>query len=299
MSPKIILSCFALVTALAALSAVAINQRARPLPAEVDQKVFHATGIVRELSKDRKTIRVQHDEIPGYMPAMVMSLPFRSAGAAETLRSGDPIRFDLVVTKDDSWVEKIDRLSGPRVPASSDGITAAVLDAERVNQGEKVPDFRLLDQDGQEFQLGSFRGKAVLVTFIYTRCPLPNFCPLMSKNFAELQKRLAKDIPGKFQLLSISIDPDFDRPEILKAYAARYTQNSENWTFATGPQEEIDTVTSLFGLTRKAEGGLIAHNLATALIAPDGRLVHIWKSNVWTPYEVQRRIHETLGLPST
>ena len=167
-------------------------------------------------------------------------------------------------------------------------------EAERVQVGEIVPDFKLTDQNGRVIHLNDFRGKAVVLTFIYTRCPLPNFCPLMSKNFSQLEERLSKEFTNRYQLLSISMDPDFDTPEVLKEYAARYHASAKDWTFATGDAEQIKFVAGLTGLYYVKENGLISHDLRTALIGPDGRLVHLWKSNVWTPYEVQRMVRETL-----
>ncbi|MGN6553629.1 MAG: SCO family protein, partial [Verrucomicrobiota bacterium] len=139
------------------------------------------------------------------------------------------------------------------------------------------------------------RGKAVLLTFIYTRCPLPNFCPLMSKNFSQLEKRLSAEFTNRFQLLSVSMDPEFDRPAVLKEYASRYEANEKDWTFATGDAGQIEFVAGLMGLYYVRENGLISHDLRTALISPEGRLMHLWKSNVWTPYEVQRMVRETLA----
>jgi protein SCO1/2 len=119
----------------------------------------------------------------------------------------------------------------------------------------------------------------------------------MSANFAVLQKRLSKEFPGRYHLLSVSIDPQFDRPPVLQEYAARYGADERQWTFATGTQEQINFVTGLFGLFHEPENGFISHDLRTALIGPDGRLVQLWKSNVWTPYEVGRRLGETLTGP--
>jgi len=135
---------------------------------------------------------------------------------------------------------------------------------------------------------------AVLLTFIYTRCPLPNFCPLRSKNFSELEHRLGAKFTNRFKLLSVSIDPEFDTPEVLKAYASRYEAWPGDWTFACGNADQIKFVADLMGLYYARENGLISHDVRTALIGPDGRLVHLWKSNVWTPYEVQRRVREIL-----
>lgn len=115
----------------------------------------------------------------------------------------------------------------------------------------------------------------------------------MSKNFAALQERLNKAMPGKYHLLSVSIDPKFDTPQVLKGYAALYHADEKSWSFATGNEEQVNAVAATFGLVHEPEGGMISHNLRTALISADGRLVHIWKSNVWTPYEVQRLLEES------
>lgn len=129
------------------------------------------------------------------------------------------------------------------------------------------------------------------MTFIYTRCPLPNFCPLLAKKFTELQERLSKEFPGKFHLLSVTIDPQYDTPQVLKGYSSIHTSDPSTWTYATGTPEQVATIAGLFGLTYSEKNpGLIDHDLRTALIAPDGRLLHIWKSNFWTPYEIRNRI---------
>lgn len=167
-------------------------------------------------------------------------------------------------------------------------------EAERVQVGEIVPDFKLTDQNGHAVHLSDFRGKVVVLTFIYTRCPLPNFCPLMSKNFSQLEERLSKEFTNRYELLSISMDSEFDTPEVLKEYGTRYTASAKDWTFATGDAEQIKFVAGLMGLYYAKENGIISHDLRTALISPDGRLVHLWKSNVWTPYEVQRLVRDTL-----
>ena len=171
---------------------------------------------------------------------------------------------------------------------------ADVKEILRIEIGERVPDFTLTNQQGRAFRLADFRGKAVVLTFIYTRCPLPNYCPLMSKNFASLQKRFENEFPGRVELLSVSFDPQFDTPEVLREYAARFGAGAKNWTVATGSTEQVDFVTELFGLIREPAGGLINHDLRTALISPEGKLVQVWRSNVWTPYEVQRMVRETI-----
>jgi protein SCO1/2 len=116
----------------------------------------------------------------------------------------------------------------------------------------------------------------------------------MSKNFADLEQRLNKEFPGQFHLLSLSLDPEFDRPEVLKDYAARYKADPKDWSFVVADPDSLNLVAGLMGLYFEKQNGLISHDLRTALIGPDGRLVQLWKSNVWTPYEVQRSVREAL-----
>jgi protein SCO1 len=281
---------------LGVLAVVGIGRHHTSLPA-TETKIFQVRGRVLGLNAAEKSIRIAHEEIPNYMPAMTMPLPVKDPALLGQVAPGDSVQFELRVTADDSWIAHIEKIPSEEsvsqvAPATSP--TMEELEAGQLRAGELVPDFSLVNQEGQAIHLKDFKGKAVLLTFVYTRCPLPNFCPLMSKNFAELQQRLSKEFPGKYHLLSVSMDPEFDRPEVLKEYAERYEANPADWTFATGDSASIHFVADLMGLYFQRENGLISHDLRTALIGPDGRLVHLWKSNVWTPYEVQRRVRETL-----
>lgn len=254
-------------------------------------RTFQVNGRICEIAAVTKTLKIAHEEIPGYMPAMTMPLEVRDVALLKGLRAGDEVHFELSVTDDDSWISHLEKIGNGNL-ATTDLPPVASASAE-LRKGEMVPDFALTDENGKLVRLSDFRGKAVVLTFIYTRCPLPNFCPLMSKNFQALQERLSKAFPGKYHLLSVSIDPKFDTPEILKGYSALYHAESQSWNFATGTEEQINEIASSFGLVHEQEGGMISHNLRTALISPDGHLVHLWKSNVWTPYEVHRMIQES------
>jgi protein SCO1 len=232
----------------------------------------------------------QRNRIPGFMPAMTM--PFSLHGTnAHGFAAGDSVRFELTVTKDDSWISQIVKLGAANEPSNN---TFKQIGENRIEIGEVIPDVALTDHNGKTFHFGDFRGKAILVTFIYTRCALPNYCPLMSKNFSELQQKLAKDFAGRFHLVSISFDSDYDTPKVMKSYAVAFTKDENSWTFASGSKLEILSVASLFGLTYLPEAGSFNHDLRTALIAPDGRLIHVWRSNVWTPDEVDQRVVEVL-----
>ena len=275
-------------------SRVALNRKTTLKVAEnaASVRTFQVNGRVRNLDLHAGIVTVAHDEIPGFMPAMTMPLSVKDSALMAGLKSGDEIHFELSVSESDSWISHLEKLANASVNTSAASGSVPVENME-LQKGELVPDFTLTDENGRPMRLSDFRGRAVVVTFVYTRCPLPNFCPLMSKNFAALQERLSKAMPGKYHLLSVTIDPRFDTPEVLKRYAAFYKADEKSWSFATGTEDQINAVTSTFGLVHEPEGGTISHNLRTALIGPDGRLVHLWKSNVWTPYEVQRMLEDS------
>ena len=297
MKPKVIVIGLAALTLLASSALVLTHRTATPETPPAPVQTYQVHGVVRALTPAEKTIRITHEAIPNYMPAMTMPFPVKDTRLLSGLQVGDQVQFELSVTTNDAWIshiEKIASASGASVAEAQQGPSLAQLEADRLQRGELVPDFPLTDQDGHRIHLKDFRGKAVVLTFIYTRCPLPNFCPLMSQNFAELEQRLSKEFPGRYHLLSISMDPQFDTPAVLKDYGARYDANAKDWSLAAADAGTLKFIAGLVGLYYQNENGLISHDLRTALIGPDGRLVQLWKSNYWTPYEVQRRVREVL-----
>lgn len=281
-----------------AAALVLAHHRAATIPRPLEQ-VFHVNGVIRSLEVNEKRVVIEHEDIPGFMPGMTMPFAVKQPALLRGLSPGEPVRFDLVVTRDDSWVSGIEPRSGTapgQLKASAPGLSrSGGIQPEALTNGQRVPDFELTDENAHQVHLHDFQGKVVLVTFVYTRCPLPNYCPLMSRNFASLQQRLGKEFPGRFHLVTISFDPEHDTPEVLKHYAEAFTQDESTWSFATGTPQQIQQLGGEFGLAYFPEAGSLTHDLRTALIAPDGRLVHIWRSNVWTPYEVQRRVREVLA----
>lgn len=296
MSPKYV------VTALTAIVLIPLGlliawRLALTAPSNV--QTYQARGQVLAIDVSERSIRVSHDEIPNYMPAMTMNLSVHDRVLLQSVGIGDLVDFELSVSTDDSWISRLRGLGRPEEESASAAIAAEAsplseAELEAIQPGERLPDLELLSEDGTLLRSGDLRGKAVVLTFIYTRCPLPNYCPLMSRNFTELERRLSQEFAGKFQLVSVTLDPAFDRPEVLKSYSSRYRQQRSNWTFATGTSEQIQRVAGLFGVQYAVEGGLISHDLRTALISPDGRLIRLWKSNYWTPYEVQRAVRKEL-----
>jgi protein SCO1 len=146
----------------------------------------------------------------------------------------------------------------------------------------------IVQQSHDEVSLDTFRGQPFVLTFVFTRCPVPNFCPRMSNNFEELQAAIkaASGSVAKTRLLSVTLDPDYDTPKVLNDYAAFHHADPKIWSFATGDEKEIDSLTRAFSVYRQNEGGTISHGLATALINPNGTVERIWRGNAWTPAEV-------------
>lgn len=229
------------------------------------------------------------------MPSMTMPFSVRDPKEIAEFRMGEAISFRLAVTDNDSWIDQIKKISAEevRLPASTATPSASPVAraSPRLREGDMMPPFQLTNQSGEPITLETFRGHPFVLTFIFTRCPIPNFCPLMSKNFAALQNAIktGSGLVAQTRLLSISFDPDFDSPQVLKSYAENEQADSGVWTFATGEKAEIEKLTRDFSVLVQPESGTISHGLATALIDPNGKISRIWRGNGWSPPEI---IHE-------
>lgn len=265
--------------------------------ADENARRYDLKGKVISVDKARREVVVEHEEIPGFMEAMTMPFALRDEDALAAVAPGDTIQATLAVTDEAYWLE------APAISRSLGGEAAAGAEqygAEPAS-GAEVPNFRLVNQDGRQVGLGDYRGRALLFTFIYTRCPLPEYCALMSTNFARLEEELAKDsdLYDRTHLLSVSIDPDYDKPPVLKTYAAqqagrRRAEDFRHWEFATGPPEEVKKFAGFFGLTYSGEGTQIVHSLRTVLVTPDGRVHKIYRGNEWQPDAVLRDVKKLL-----
>jgi protein SCO1 len=261
-----------------------------------DERAEHydTRGVVRGFSPDRSTIEIQHENIPGFMPSMTM--PFVALDPKEIagLKSGDAILFRMTVTQKDFWIDNVKKIPREDVNVAEPKPAPAVSaeSGARLKEGDEMPLFSLTNQKGERISLHTFRGQPFVLTFIFTRCPVPNFCPRMSNNFEELQTAIktGSGALAKTRLLSITLDPEFDTPQILNAYAASHQADPKVWTFATGHEREVDALTRAFSVYRQTEGGTISHGLATALINRDGKIDKIWRGNGWTPSEVTEAI---------
>jgi protein SCO1/2 len=226
-----------------------------------------ATGLVLEIDAAARQVTVSHDPIPGFMDAMVM--PFE-AGAAEELknvRPGDRIAFRLVVGRGRTTIHEVRILSAAPGDAS---INTPAL--RSVPIGTAVPPFTLIDQHGQAISLPSLRGKVVVAGFIYTRCPLPDYCPRVMTNLAAVRDRFASRLGKDLVMLTVTFDPTHDTPERLEEFGARYGANVPGWHLLTGSRAEIERVCAAFGVEFYPDEGMITHTLQAAIVDRDGRL---------------------------
>jgi protein SCO1/2 len=268
-----------LVLVLAALTFVASACDRRPPP-----KQYKLTGQVLAVNAEYSALTIKHEDIPDYMPAMTMTYTVATKALLDGRKPGELITGTLETGDAGTRIVAITHTGeAPLPPENEVGMATGLLEV-----GEIVPDVALIDQNDQRKSFNDWRGSLTLVTFIYTRCPLPDFCPLMDQNFAALQRAAAKDpaLTGHVKLLSISFDPEFDTPAVLAAHAARLKADPAVWTFATADRVTIDRIAGKFGVSvvrTPADAAQITHTLRTTLIDGDGRIVKFYTGNDWTP----------------
>jgi len=230
----------------------------------------------------RPEVTLKHDDIQGFMPAMTMPYVVKTPPGTAGLAAGDVIDATLVVHGSDVYLEDI-RKTG-HAPLPSDAKAVRIMNV--MQPGESVPDDALEDQTGAVRRLSDWHGRVLAVTFVYTRCPLPDFCPRMDAQFGALQKAIAEDarLRDRAHLVSITFDPAHDTADVIRRHAAARGADPAVWSYLTGTPTAIDHMTSRFGVSATPEPDeTITHNLRTAIIDPDGRLVVFYTGNDWTP----------------
>lgn len=263
-----------------------------PVVAAAGQPGFYAvTGVVREVRPGGTNLLIRHEAIPGYMVAMTMPFTARDPRETASVKAGDRVTFRLLVTDDESWIDTVRRVGVDETPAAFPyEESRLVRDVEPLEVGQVMPDYPFTNHLGATVRLSDYRGKAVALTFMFTRCPLPDFCPRMSKNFASVASSMAAIRPAvtNWHLLSMSIDPAFDTVPVLSAYAETYQCDPARWSFLTGAMIDIDAITEQLGLVfrRQTPTALPDHNLRTAVIDTEGKLRKIIVGNTWKPQEV-------------
>ncbi len=255
-----------------------------------DRFEYTLQGQVLSIEESRLQANIKHEEIPGLMPAMTMPYQVRDAAEFEGLAPGDLLTATLIVESNDAYLTDVQRVGEAPLEQPAQPAPSARSGFEMLQPGEQVPDVTFVDQEGRERTFSSFAGSTLVVTFIYTRCPMPTFCPLLDRHFVEMQKQLETDATlANVHLVTISFDPVTDTPPVLKAHAETLGANPARWTFLTGDRDEVDRFAMRFGVSLIREGidaREITHNLRTAIVSPQGRLVKAYTGNEWTPDEV-------------
>jgi protein SCO1/2 len=273
-----------------------------PTPSATSQnvKVYKLRGKVVSTNATKGEATLNHEAIPGFMDAMTMPYKLKDPSILGELHPGDVITADVLVSDNPDADILLDHIVvvAQAKPDYKPGVSYHVP-----APGDNVPDFKLRNQDGRPIHLGQFQGKALLVTFIYTRCPSAEFCPRVTRNFAQVDKDLAGSpaLYAKSHLLCVSFDPEHDTPARLRAYGATYIGNDApsafvHWDFAVPDKKVLPEMARFFdlGMTNEADSS-ITHTLSTTLIGPDGKVVRFYPGNEWTAAQLTADLRLRLG----
>ena len=268
------------------------------------QQKYAARGLVLGVDKPHRIMTVSCESIPGYMDAMIMPIEVREAKELEGLTRGAMIEFSLVVEKENSYAEAVhlrnfesleaDPLSARRLRLLDGAMNPSLAPGRVLKAGQAAPDFSLIDQNRARVTLSEFSGKAVAITFVYTRCPFPNFCFRLTNNFARLQKRFAREMGRDLILLTITLDPIHDQPEALAEYGRTWNIDSKGWHLLTGPPAEVQKFCDRFGVAFYPDEGEFIHSLHTLIVDRQGKLAANLEGNEFTAEELGDLVQSVL-----
>lgn len=258
-----------------------------------EARTYQLTGQVLAVRPETSEILVKHEDIPGFMPAMTMPYVVKDAALIRGRAPGDLITATLTVEPTLAHLSAITKTGSAPVPEDARTTIPAAAGVELLKPGDRVPDTTLIDQDDKPVTLRDFAGTAAAITFIYTRCPLPQYCPLMDRRFADVQALVRKEpaLAGRVRLLSVSFDPKFDRASVLRSHANQLHADPSVWRFATADEAIVDRLAARFGINVIREpNGTITHNLRTAVIGPSGTIATLLDDNAWTADDLLREL---------
>ncbi|MFO1477048.1 MAG: SCO family protein [Verrucomicrobiota bacterium] len=256
---------------------------------------YSVTGVVERVDAPARRVTIRHEAVPGYMPAMTM--PFEAGPAADLsgIAQGTRLEFQLHVNETNSWIDHLVHLAGTNVPTPAAPAAAAPAPA-----AHPLMQAWFTNELGRPVRLSDFRGQALAITFIFTRCPVPNFCPRLSRNFEEASRALEADAacPTNWHFLSVTFDPDFDTPDVLLSYARRYAYDPRHWSFLTGSREQVLELARLSGVEIDNSAGLMNHNFRTLVTDPSGtlRVSFPFGGDLSTPLAAE--VRKALGAPA-
>ena len=257
---------------------------------------YELHGQVLAVDRARLEITIKHDDIRGFMPGMTMPFKVRDAALLDERSPGDLVRATLVVLESEGYLKSISATG--HAPLTEVPPPRPAMDL--LKPGDVIPDVPFVDHDGAARRLSDWRGKSIALTFIYTRCPLPDFCPVMDRLFAEAQGQLLDDavLRERVHLVSVSFDPQFDTPQVLAAHAAKVGAHASMWSFATGTPSDVEPFAARFGVAVIREGATpsdVVHNLRTPVIDASGRLVTVLSGNDWQASELITALKDASG----
>jgi protein SCO1/2 len=267
---------------------------------------YNATGLTISVDRARQTVVISHESIPGYMDAMAMPFRVKDAASLNGLVPGTKVDFTLVVENGSSWIEKLHPVefwSAERDPEQARrlGLIESIIGKSKANQlgvGQPVPNFTLPDQSNRATSLAQFAGKVVALNFVYTRCPLPDYCFRLSNNLAQLQKRFAARMGRDLILVTITFDPVHDTPAVMADYAHIWNADLKAWHFLTGPLAEVQRVCGIFGVAAWQDEGILTHSLHTAVIDRNGKLAANIEGNLYTAKQLGDLVEEVMNRPA-
>ena len=259
-------------------------------------RTYELKGQILAIDQARQELTVKHADIPGFMPAMTMPYKVRDGSLLKGRTPGELIAATLVVEDSDAYLRSIAHEGVAALPEERPATRAMDL----LGVGETVRDGELVDQGGARRTLGDWRGQVLAVTFVYTRCPLPNFCPLIDRHFAAVQEqvRSSSDLHGRVRLVTVTLDPEYDTPAVLLRHAGQLKADPAVWSLLTGSREQVETFASQFGVSivrENAQPSELVHNLRTAVIDGNGRLVTILSGGEWQPSVLMAEIRNARG----
>ena len=237
-------------------------------------RTFTAKGVVEALKTDGKTVVIRHTAISNYMDAMTMPFKVKEPEELAGFHRGDEITFQLHVTETESWVDGVTKIGTVPLGENKNPTNSQPAQIQVAPPKHPLLDYKFTNELGQAVSLNDFRGQALAITFFFTRCPLPDYCPRLSKNFQEASQKLKSmtKAPGNWHFISITFDPEFDSPARLKAYGESYGYDPAHWSFLTGPADKIGELARQSGVTYESDAGTINHNFRTLIVDASGHL---------------------------
>jgi protein SCO1/2 len=252
-------------------------------PGMPSRREFDVKGQVLSLHPEELKVRIKHEAIPGYMDAMTMPFHVQDTNELAGLIPGEEVTFKLIVTEDDAWIEAIAKTGVAENILPAGAPIRIAREVEPLEAGDPLPEYHLVNEHGQEVSLSQFKGNALVLSFLFTRCPIPTFCPLTARKLVETQEQLLANSngPTNWHILAITVDPEFDTPERLKEFGETYGYQPAQFNLLTGELIDITALAEQFGLLFWTEAGSISHNLRTVVVDANGIIQTNMVGNEW------------------